>query len=121
MPLAGHPHIVRWKGSLSLRDSADAARHLSEALTLHAHTLVETDEVESVDASHLQILVGAHRMAAAQNRQLAITVPQGGALDAALARSGIADPLDARLLWEGRNWIGLDFSSPDLLSSPELH
>ncbi|MBE7184357.1 MAG: hypothetical protein INR68_08140 [Methylobacterium mesophilicum] len=99
---------------MSLRDSAEAARHLSEALSLHARTLVETDEVESVDASHLQILVGAHRMATAQNRQFAVTVPQGGALDAALVRSGIANALDARLVWDGRNWTGLDLSSPEL-------
>lgn len=62
-----------------LRSALGAARSLTLA----------TDQLAEADLTFVQLLVAAQRSAAAENRRLAVTAPEGGTLAHLLARCGI--------------------------------
>lgn len=98
---------IQWEGRLGLRESDASARRLGEALASGGSVAVDTRRVESVDISHLQILVAAHLFAAASARGLAIKAPAGGAVREALERSGIAAAQGHQLVWRDDAWVGI--------------
>jgi anti-anti-sigma regulatory factor len=98
---------IRWSGHLTIRDGARSARDFLEALSTGTSVTVETSALESVDVSHLQILIAAHNFARGLGKSLSVAAEPGGALDAAMQRLGIADPLDAELVVAGTAWVGI--------------
>jgi ABC-type transporter Mla MlaB component len=98
---------IRWSGHLTIRDGARTARDFLEALSTGASVTVDTSALESVDVSHLQILIAAHNFARGLGKRLAVMAEPGGALDAAMRGCGIADPVDAELVVAGSAWTGL--------------
>lgn len=82
------PHPLRLSGDLSLRNISELHRRLTEALAEHQSIAIETDEVESVDAGTLQLLVAAAKSAAAAGRTLSLAADAGTPMGRALVRAG---------------------------------
>jgi len=101
--------VIRWKGQLTIRDGARSARDFLEALSTAAEVTVDTSELRSVDVCHLQILVAAHSFARCLGKRLEVVAAPGGALDEAMNRTGLSDPLDASLVRSGASWTGIAF------------
>ena len=104
-------HTIHWKGHLSIRTSAQSARDLLDALSNYSRVIVDTSELASVDVSHLQILVAAMKFAGTLGSRLDVLSVHGSALDEALHRTGLVDPLDARLLRSDGAWTGIAVST----------
>ena len=98
---------VRREGDLSIRHASDLKSELEDALSTHPRVAIDFDGVNAADVTILQILIGAHRMAASRDAALEIRVAPDGALAAALAGSGILTSADTRLVWRGDVWTGL--------------
>lgn len=103
------PKVIRWKGQLTIRDGARSARDFLEALSTGTDVTVDTSELRSVDVCHLQILVAAHNFARCLGKRLDVSAAPGGALDEALNRTGLTNPLDASLVRSGASWTGIAF------------
>ncbi len=101
---------IRWKGHLSIRDGARSARDFLEALSTSTEVTVDTSELQSVDVSHLQILVAAHNFARCLGKSLEVVAAPGGSLDEAMRGVGLSNPLDARLIHNGGAWAGIAFN-----------
>jgi len=101
---------IRWTGHLTLREGARSARDFLEALSTSTEVTVDTTELQSVDVSHLQILVAAHKFARCLGKSLEVVAAPGGSLDEAIRKIGLSNPLDARLIHSGGAWAGIDFN-----------
>lgn len=98
---------LHWQGHLTIRDGARTARDFLEALSNGAAVTVDTTELESVDVSHLQILIAAHGFARGLGKRLDVQAHPDGALDRAMRSIGLDHPADARLLRDSDAWTGL--------------
>lgn len=100
---------IRWKGHLTIRDGARSARDFLEALSTGAAVTVDTTELQSVDVCHLQILIAAHKFASCLGTSMDVLAAPHGALDEAMRKLGLTNPLDARLTRGGDGWTGISF------------
>ncbi|HEV7719272.1 MAG TPA: STAS domain-containing protein [Arsenicitalea sp.] len=100
-------HTVRIKGSLGLRDAANLAKELLDAITAHDVLLVDASELTAIDVTNLQILVAAHKTAQGRGASLNIHAAHDGVLDLALRRIGIAAATDMAPVWENDVWTSL--------------
>ena len=99
------PHIIHWKGQMTIRVAALSARDLLEALSNHVRVVVDTTELRSIDVSHLQILIAAMRFAGSLGSRLEVSTSPGGPFDEALQRRGLVNATDAaRLLGNRGSW-----------------
>ena len=101
---------IRRDGELSIRNCAELMVELEVAIRNDTSVVVDLDAIRGADITILQILISAHRTAASRGVPLSIRAAEGGALAAALAKSGILDAPDATLSWTGDAWTGLNLN-----------
>jgi anti-anti-sigma regulatory factor len=83
-----HAHLIQLYGALDVR-SIDAARdRILVALREHEVVVADCAQVTAADLSAVQLLLAAHRSAAAWGRTFALAAPAEGALREALVRGG---------------------------------
>ncbi len=101
---------LRLSGALGVRDAGQVAENIRDALHGADGLTIETDQLQSIDLSILQILISAHKAAREGGKSLSVAVPQGGAVDAVLRRSGVADAADAQIVRDGEFWTAIGLS-----------
>ena len=97
------PHPLHLSGDLSLRNISELHQRLAKALAEHESIVIDTSDVESVDAGTLQLLVAAAKTAAASGRSLSLTAEAATPMASALVRAGFfteaGRPLVPTLSW----------------------
>lgn len=101
------PSVLPLPEQAGLSQAAVLAATLAEALARNGPLRVDSAAAQQVDLSTLQILVAAHRQAAAAGLPFEVTVPEGGALATALADYGFLAATDCRLVLAGDTWTAV--------------
>jgi len=96
---------VHLAGSLSLRDAARLAPELQQALAGPGPLVIDCTNLIDVDLSVVQLLVAAHKTAAAAGTPLRLLAPASGPLPALLRQAGFVSPDGRPLTPEGQFWI----------------
>jgi anti-anti-sigma regulatory factor len=91
-------------GSLGLRDAARLSAELAEALARPGPLTIDCTALAGVDLAIVQLLVAAHKTAAAAGKPLALVSPPGGPLAALLRQAGFIAPDGRPLTPQAEFW-----------------
>ncbi len=91
-------------GSLGLRDAARLSAELAEALAQPGPLTIDCSGLGDVDLAIVQLLVAAHKTAAATGKPLTLVSPPGGPLAALLVQAGFVSPDGRPLTPQGQFW-----------------
>jgi anti-anti-sigma regulatory factor len=92
-------------GSVGVRDVARLAPELQHALSGPSPLAIDCTDLTDIDLSIVQLLVAAHKTAAATGKPLRLIAPAGGPLTALLRQAGFLTPDNRPLTPEGQFWI----------------
>ena len=98
------PFTLELRGSLGIRNVADFAASLREAIDAHPAISLSAEALTDIDISALQALVAAHKSAARAGKTLSL--PPAGALKEALHATGLAGSGKGPVTPEGQLWSG---------------
>jgi len=107
----GPVHTVRLSGDYTLRNVAELAQGLAEALAAHGQVLVDGRDVETIDFAAIQVLVSAHKTAQAEGKPFGVFAPAAGALAQTLRRAGFLDAAGRPTSTQGQFWLDDSFFS----------
>lgn len=85
-------HVVALSGDAGIRNAADIARRLREALARHGGITVDTAQVTGADVTTVQILLAARSQARRAGGGVTLRAPLGAALDSVLRAGGFLAP-----------------------------
>jgi len=83
---------LRFPDTATVRQAEDVQKTLALAIARHAGVVVDCSGLKEADLSAVQLLLAAHRSAAAQGKRFALAAPASDALLGVLVRAGILDP-----------------------------
>lgn len=81
-------HAVALSGDAGIRNAADVARRLKEALARHGGITIDTAQVTRADVTTVQTLLAARRQALGAGGGVMLRAPLGEALDSVLRAGG---------------------------------
>lgn len=85
-----HTHVV--SGDAGIRNAAEVANSLREALEGHKTISVDTQTLTAADITTVQTLIAARVSASAKGKTLTLAAPLGAPLRAVLADAGLLSP-----------------------------
>jgi ABC-type transporter Mla MlaB component len=100
--------IFTLAGSVGVRDVARLAPELQQALSGAGPLAIDCTDLAEIDLSIVQLLVAAHKTAAATGKPLRLIAPTGGPLAALLRQAGFLTPDNRPLTPEGQFWINAE-------------
>jgi ABC-type transporter Mla MlaB component len=95
-------------GSPGVRDAARLAGELQQALSGPGPLAIDCTNLAEIDLSIVQLLVAAHKTAAASGKPLRLIASAGGPLPALLRQTGFVSPDGIALTPEGSLWINAE-------------
>lgn len=97
--------LTKISGDAGLRSAQDIAGQLKAALADHRTISVATSDIASADITTVQLLLAAHRQAAAAGKSLTLAAPPQGALRELLIEIGVLDGTGTSATSDADFWI----------------